>query len=217
MKVNDPRHGTLAGHAAGCRDTCCGDAKRRYDKRRKWEALQGLARLVPSLGTRRRVRALQALGYSVPAIASEASLPAKTVLDLCYRSDRVRAETANAIAATYERLCMTPATGPYSNRSRLCAQRKGWAPPLAWDDIDNPDERPSRPGSRSHHRPHTWIDPVVVERVLAGDTTVHASKAERTEVCRRWVESGRSLKSLEALTGWAAVQYFHLSDEQAVA
>ena len=161
MSPDDPRHGTTAGHNAGCRESCCGEAKTRYDKRRRWEALQGQSRLVPATGTRRRVRALQAIGYSFPAIGEAASISPKTVADLCYRSKRLDPETARAIAVAYELLCMTPRRGGYATRSRRAAAQKGWAPPLAWDDIDDPNEHPIIRASDglSYIRERTWDTP----------------------------------------------------------
>lgn len=147
MNDDDPRHGTNAGHNAGCRQSCCRSAKLRYDKRRKWEAAQGNSRKVPSLGATRRVRALRALGWSVTVQAEFCGLDYRQLYDIgrfdtCYR------RTHDQIAAMYERLAMQlPPTSTQSQKhsvtkTRRTAKRNGWPPPLAWDDIDNPDEQP---------------------------------------------------------------------------
>jgi hypothetical protein len=60
----------------------------------------------------------------------------------------VLASTANHVADVYERLAMRfpPETNRHEKaaaaRARNLATRMGWPPPLAWDDIDNPDEKP---------------------------------------------------------------------------
>ena len=111
-------------------------------------------------------------------------------------------ETNDRITAVYERLSMRIPTGPYRDRGRRQAERKGWPPPLAWDDIDNPNESPKGP----HMDTKIDIDPVVVDRILAG-RVVPATRIEREEVCRRWRASGRPMNELERLTGWQVRRY----------
>lgn len=211
MLPDDPRHGTTAGHNAGCRSECCQAAKLRYDKRRRWEAAQGFVRLMPPLGTRRRIRALQAVGYSFPMIAEAADMSPKTIADLCYRSERVSTQTARVVAEVYERLCMKQPTGMFVKRSRLMAARKGWAPPLAWDDIDDPDEMPR---GLITSRDDDGIDPVVVDRLLAGDR-VRSTNAEKCEAMRRWTREGGSEKSLCDMHGWRAGRYMTTREDAA--
>jgi hypothetical protein len=54
----------------------------------------------------------------------------------------VRRNVAEAILALYDDLSMTPADGPGAWRALSDARKHGWAPPLAWDDIDDPNETP---------------------------------------------------------------------------
>lgn len=198
MTPDDPRHGTTAGHNAGCRLECCRAAKLRYDKRRRWEARQGHARLVDNTGTRRRIQALAAIGHSVPDIATHAGVSHRTLNGLD-RTTRVTPAIARAIAETYETLCMTPATHPYALRNRRIAARKGWPPPLAWDDIDNPHEQPK---GVVYADDNTDCDDMVVERILAGDWRLKANLDQRLAVIERWTAGGQSQNSLERLTGW---------------
>ena len=155
MSPDDPRHGTYAGHVAGCRDRCCGAAKLAYDKRRKYDAHRGIGRKVESWRAVRRVQALQRLGWSVPRIAAVAGLYHQQVYDLdryptCYRA------TFDAIERTYAELSMRlprpDTTGERISvtRARRHAERMGWLPPLTWDDIDDADERPHT-GRELHH------------------------------------------------------------------
>lgn len=139
---------------------------------------------------RRRVHALAAIGWSLEALAQESGVGFSTLGMISSRNERVSAKIANVIADTYDRLHMKP--GPNSAVAKE-ARRKGWLPPLAWIDIDDPDERPDLTATDD------LPDPVVVERILAGDYRLKATPAERAEVIARWT---RSLNELERLTGW---------------
>ena len=92
----------------------------------------------PPLGTLRRVQALAAIGWSVAEQARRLGMP-RLRLDRLDQREYVQARTARAVDALFRELCMTP--GP-SKRARLAAERQGWQSPLAWDDIDDPDEFP---------------------------------------------------------------------------
>lgn len=103
---------------------------------------------VPAVGAVRRLQALAYLGWSIPAIVAGAAYHTPNAEPVVgrvrSRGLRQRSTTANAyrlIGAAYDALAMT--TGP-SDLVRNDAQRRGWAPPLCWDDdtIDNPSARP---------------------------------------------------------------------------
>lgn len=97
---------------------------------------------VPRLGATRRVRALQRLGWNMPAIADHAGIKLRTVHSIVdpHQGDRtITHGTHDAIDKAYRALCMT--VGPDARTARM-GERRGWAAPLAWDDIDNPDEQP---------------------------------------------------------------------------
>lgn len=95
-------------------------------------------------------------------------------------------------------------------RERILA----WAKATAWEGRHNrlspklraayfashPDETPDPPNSAGGG------DPVVIQRILAGDN-ISASQAERLEVVRRWPETGKSLAELERQTGWRVDRY----------
>lgn len=117
--------------------------------------------------------------------------------------------TANLFADLYERLSMTRPTADDEpaaaviRRNVNMAKRRGYLPPLAWVDIDDPDESPDL------RVRDTAPDPVVIDRILGGDMSLarSATRAEKVEVVRRWVASGRSLTALEKATGWRAARY----------
>ena len=208
MSPEDPRHGSYAGAAAHWRagETACDrclPAARRRRKLNRYLELVGTPATVPALGTVRRIRALMALGWSVEAIARESGVAVKTLRNPCHRGQSVYRATADAVAECYERLSMTFPEGGYATRNRNLAKRKGWLPPLAYDDIDAPDGLAQ--GSDSTDA----LDPVVVERILAGDWRLSANRAERLEVVRRW---RGSLAELEARTGWNCHRDRRLAD-----
>lgn len=77
------------------------------------------------------------------------------------------------------------------------------------------DRYPTRPVKGEYWRAKVnpeAVDPVIVERILGGDWRMKANPSEKAEVCRRWVRSGRSLRQLELLTGWASHRYYQLRE-----
>ncbi len=94
--------------------------------------------LVPCIGTRRRIQALAALGWPQKTLAARIGEREKHVSQFM-RRERITADKARRVKAVFAELCMTE--GP-SDQCRKRARALGWFPPLAWDDIDNPDENP---------------------------------------------------------------------------
>lgn len=149
MTPDDPRHGAMSGYVAGCRDECCLRAKVSYDKRRRWELhTTGEYRKVPAWRAERRLQALQRLGWSIPALARHLGVKHQVLYSIG-RQPTVYRSTFERVAALYEELSMTlPPTETMSQRiaaskARNHAIRRGWAPPLAWDDIDSLGEQPA--------------------------------------------------------------------------
>ncbi len=150
MTPDDKRHGTYAGYKAHGRgkDACdpCRTAAAEYERRRSYDGVLGRTRLVSSTGFRRRLEALQAIGWRVEDIAREMGVFQQNVWRAARRNDRISYRFHAEMVELYERLCMTVPDDAYADRRRKLAKNKGFAPPLAWDDIDN-DERP--PGYRA--------------------------------------------------------------------
>lgn len=145
MSPDDPRHGTPTGYRAHQKTDqapCapCRDSMLRYQKRRHLDMARGDRYTTPSLGYIRRIQALGALGWRQVDIAEAGSIPHKTIVEMSARKPgRVHRSTAAGLDLAYARLSMK--RGP-SSRTALHAARNGWPPPLAWDDIDDPNERP---------------------------------------------------------------------------
>lgn len=100
------------------------------------------AGFVPLLGARRRLQALMALGHDALTIAQSVDgLRAPDVYNALNRQGRWITRTqADLIDQAYAALSMHPGTNRHT-RGRALA--KSWAPPLAWDDIDDPRETPN--------------------------------------------------------------------------
>jgi len=142
--------------------------------------------------TRRQLRALARIGHGLQTVSTASGVGFSTLAMARRGNVRVSAKIARLVDAAYDRLAMTPGD---DDQARNHAAKQGWPAPMAWDDIHDLAAVPI--GSTS---PDTFDD-VVVERILAGDR-LDATPAERAEVVRRWLNTGRPLADLERLTGW---------------
>lgn len=199
---DDPRHGLPRGYFAGCREACCRRARTRYEKGSRLDRHRGHSRAIPALGYQRRIQALARMGWSFQDIADEAGWGHRNRVRYIVVGQKgkptryLERATAKTIGEVFERLCMKVPDGPYAGRTRTWAASKGWAPPLAWDDIDDPDARP-RGGVIAHRK--TDVDPVAVDRAVAGHP-VTLTRDERFEVVARLRATGMSLRQIEERT-----------------
>lgn len=223
MRADDPRHGKYAGarkHWVDGETPClfCRRAAANYQSFRELDAERGNPRSVDSIRASRRIRALVASGWSLTSLAPHFGVTPPQVHKWSRGGAFVRASTLARIVQVYDRLETTPPPCATSKERRAItyaltvARRNGWVEPRAWwgGDIDNPDEQPD-PGYQPHRSHHDkTIDPVVVDRVLAGDFTLARSttKAEKVAIVAGWRDSGRSLTQLEKATGWQAYRYY---------
>lgn len=122
--------------------------------------------LVDGMPTRRRLQALARIGWPWSWLDRERGAYDGTTQRLATREGRVFREVHDEVAALYDRLSMSPpkATSWRDRESvRLARKRateRDWPGPLAWDDIDNPDEQPQHKltADQRHYREHTrWI------------------------------------------------------------
>lgn len=112
---------------------------------------------VAVIGTQRRLRALQVLGYRGIDLAERLGIQRRTVQSICAgEQDFVSADVARRVASLFEELQLTPG-GTEVTRSR--SLRKGWHPPLAWDEdaIDDPAATPQQ-HDRMEAKPGDWWD-----------------------------------------------------------
>lgn len=210
MTPDDPRHGTPRGYRlhmdngeSACED--CALAWYRYNKRATHLRAVGTPLRLPSLGTHRRIRALMALGYGLPVLADRLGI-ATGNLSYKLQQPYVVRSTHQAVAELFEALSMAPPpAGWVAQRTRNIAAKRGWAPPLAWDDIDDPNEHPKGIGAPRGRLPDD-VDPVIVDRLLLGQR-VPSTRAEKFEAMRQWLASGRLERDLCAQHGWAEARY----------
>lgn len=158
------------------------------------------------VGIQRRVRALYALGYSWHTIERESGIHREAISAIAQGEPPkfVRSYVVEALVATYDRLHMSlPAPSRSVTMVRNAARRKGWLPPLAYDEgeID-----------RSEEHFHTDIlsdkgfDEAVILRVLDGEN-MPTTRAEKVEIMRRWLAAGGSERALCIRMGWKTGRY----------
>lgn len=142
----DHDHGTRMRYQDGCRCFKCRLANSHAVAVFKQGGHWREARISP-VGVQRRLQALYAIGWTWEALARELGLAKTNVADMAGARDRsyVFKKTAEKISALYDRLWDVYPEGVAAHRARLKAERKGWAPPLAWDPdtIDDPLAQPS--------------------------------------------------------------------------
>lgn len=140
------------------------------------------AGFVDPAGTMRRIQALVAIGYPLSEQARRLGKQTQQVWEWAYgKQASVHETTAHAVAALFEELSATPGK---SVRARNDANRRGWMPPLAWEDdeIDNPDGQPAIDAPEHADDP----DPEIARRALQGQLAWgDIAKVDRPEVLRR--------------------------------
>lgn len=159
------RH-TCARHAPGtttCYNRCacrCGKCSAANTRARKRTKVRKTSYVIDATGTRRRLQALAALGWGTMTLAAMTGIHPRYLPDLrAGRVERVTPQTAVKVREAYSRLCMkVPTAGTPQSRgqTRARARRNGWAGPLAWDNIDDPNEAPV--GMDWSPRTAHWVD-----------------------------------------------------------
>ena len=160
--------GTATCYEQHCRCRQCTDAKNCSVKRIR----AGLRHRLDPAGTRRRLQALSALGWDDATIGADMGITSHQVSALRRTTATVRQDTAARVRAVYDaRSMVLPPDTWQAARNRTVAARRGWAPPLAWDDglgphgIDNPAARPYRGAERGQR---TYAEAAEETRALIG-------------------------------------------------
>lgn len=149
---------------------------------------------VTARGVQRRIRALAARGWTLDEIARRLEWTDARRENI-HNVERVHAWVHQTLSALYEEIwnteppAATLAECAIRDRTIRRAQRMGWAPPMAWDDIDN-DEAPE-----AVEADPDLVDEVAVELALQGHR-VNLSAAEREVVIARGTELGMSAEEL---------------------
>lgn len=159
--------------------------------------LQALARL--GWGVKELATAMQAAGLTT---ANQKSL----LFDHRYgRRPIIEVKLLTAINITYQRLQMKAAPDDrHHAHVRNDAARKRWAPPLAWENIEDPDEKPTgrHHSGWDHTRHHESVDEVAVWRAASGDSQeLPLTRAEKAAVVEVMREAGKTDREIERVTG----------------
>ncbi len=137
--------------------------------------------LVLNIGCRRRIEALHAMGHSAPMIGARIGF-GRSIIVRWRTAERIYLETLETISAVYDDLWNVDGG---SLRTKNWAARNNWLPPLAWDNIDDPYERPT-----TQHTPDTGIDEVLVQRIIDGRHKGRVLGAERDAVVDHAISRG---------------------------
>lgn len=123
-----------------------GEGPRRFGNRTSLKLLKPAKRptrgFVPAIGSTRRLQALGVLGWTLDEVRTHTGITASVLADAqSGKRTVIAAKAAGLIADVYEP--MSARRGP-STRATFRALKKGWVPPLAWDEgsLDDPDARP---------------------------------------------------------------------------
>lgn len=168
----------------------------------------------PVIGAARRLQALVALGYSQRSLAQRLGIMPANFTSLVHGTQPfVSVRTHRQVCDLYAELArrlpepVTRSEKGAVTRAKKIAAKYGWVSPMAWDDIDDPNEKPHRVTQRGNHKGKDEVDEAVVERVLAGEV-LRCTKAEKDEVVRRWrAEHRGSMKALLERMGWKDSRY----------
>lgn len=144
---------------------------------------------VDSTGSKRRIHALVRIGWTYAEISRRCGVNHCTLRKVALRP-RVNADTAAKVAQAYRELHLTP--GP-AGHAVAAARRRGFLPPLAWDEdtIDDPSAVPDLGAGVDSE-----VDEVLVERIVAGKVNVGPGRRvvvppqDRLEAVRRMLPLG---------------------------
>lgn len=156
---------------------------------------------VDGRGARRRLQALAARGWSRAELARRLGR-CPSSLARTMTTPTVTVRTDRDVRALYQQLWAVPPPGltareaSRASRIRAHAAARGWAPPLAWDDIDS-DPQPSAVRDQSTATVQS-IDDVAVERAVStGDVPLtELTASEQIEAIHRLTGEGQSLRDI---------------------
>jgi hypothetical protein len=151
--MTEIQHGQPKGWVAGCREDCCRTAINDYNRRWKSDiAIYGdqARRRIDATGSQRRLQALKLMGWKLEEISAACGWVTPAAVSVVMRRGLVLRSTAARIEQAHEELWRRWLRGELRGqtetgmrrRSIEAAQRQGCVPSAAWNDIDDPRERP---------------------------------------------------------------------------
>ena len=98
---------------------------------------------VDARGIRRRLQALSRIGWSMAEFGKVIGASYRPLMKIRKGDQtKISIELGVAIVKGYEKCSMEVRTGQYANIAAELAKKKGWPPPLAWDNIDTEEHIP---------------------------------------------------------------------------
>lgn len=98
---------------------------------------------VSPIGDMRRIQALRRIGYSTISIAGGTGLSPSTIRKISQgKQIRIGIQAHKKIVTFYEEHSWHPRVDTQAKTAAAYAKKWNWAPPGAWDDIDNPEDTP---------------------------------------------------------------------------
>jgi hypothetical protein len=180
------RHGTYSAYKYGCRCPHAREDHRLYQKRRRQNRAQN--RFVGKVGTVRRLQALAAMGWRWQDIGERMGVTWQSVQHLCLRSrPTVQKVTARRVQTIFRELAAVEGPSPITRRRALA---KGWAPPHAWDNIDDPDETPNLGGVDGAHDEWAVLELLARRQTADAVTVDRVAEVDAVEAVRRMVAEG---------------------------
>lgn len=172
---------------------------------------------VSSRGMRRRIQALGTLGWAQTRLARRLGVTQSRMARILTTDVEIPVELHVATAALFDRLWNV--RPPHESRYDRAvytgaldyAQRHGWLPAMAWDDIDNDDEPAATDGD-------IIVDEVAVDLALTGER-VRMTREERHLAIHRARALGYSLEETAQLLGVTSrtvLRVQHMSEELSV-
>ncbi len=164
-------------------------------------------RHVDATGARRRLQALTAIGWTQHRLGEVLGIPAHRVCGLL-RAERIQADTYRAIARVYELYWDVPAPAVTAHQrvaadaARRLAERNGWVPPLAWDDIDTDPRVPVVELDAEDLDGGELVDEIAIELACAGERVALTAR-ERELAHAQLEERGYSAKEIARTLGIA--------------
>lgn len=141
---------------------------------------------VDATGPLRRLQALVAMGHPPIPLAAHLAMSVEELWALLdSKGARVRLDLREAAEELFDSLWDLRIEGPLGDQMRQLARERRWVGPLAWDDIDDPNEKPNlrglEPIGSANGDPAeviSAIDTIALERAIRGEH-VKLTRAER--------------------------------------
>lgn len=141
--------------------------------------LRPTSRLVPGLIAARKLQALVAIGWTQAELAHRLDLSPSNMKPIITGSRPIYTSTDKKVDQLFRQLQNTPGR---SDLARDRAKRLKWLPPLAWDDIDDPSERPQHEHIRKESRAYKIHPEDLLELIRLGWTPAEIAKRYKMKV-----------------------------------